>query len=74
MAAAAVSHLFCFIYSLPVSPLFHIQNFTLTLYPINKNLCHKIDPYRDVVFHLYTRLLLRPSNHSLKNDSTTVVL
>ncbi|XP_018569787.1 lipase member H-like [Anoplophora glabripennis] len=53
--AALASHVFCLLYSLPGPPMYFVQNFSLILYPVNKNLCPKIDPHRDVIFNLFTR-------------------
>ncbi|CAH1975500.1 unnamed protein product [Acanthoscelides obtectus] len=37
-------------------PIFHIQNFSLVLYPVDKLKCPIIDKHRDVIFNLHTRL------------------
>nr|CAH7760806.1 unnamed protein product [Callosobruchus chinensis] len=44
-------------FMLPKSPpMFHIQNYSLILYPVDKFKCPKVDEHRDVIFNLYTRL------------------
>ncbi|XP_066150637.1 uncharacterized protein [Euwallacea fornicatus] len=52
--SASVS-VFCLLTNLPGPPLVHWQNFSLQLWSVNRRLCPKIDPYRDTIFHLYTR-------------------
>ncbi|XP_050298275.1 pancreatic lipase-related protein 2-like isoform X4 [Anthonomus grandis grandis] len=47
--------LFCVLASLPGPPQKRISNLTLQAYTINKRHCPEFDPYRDSIFHLYTR-------------------
>ncbi|KAJ8922075.1 hypothetical protein NQ315_008716 [Exocentrus adspersus] len=42
-------------------PIYHVQNFSLAAYPVNRNLCPKMDPYRDVIFNLFTRNFILPN-------------
>lgn len=39
----------------PGPPGVRIDDALVTLYPIDKNKCHKIDPIRDISFQLFTR-------------------
>lgn len=46
----------CALYALPGPPQIHFQGDTIQLYSINRILCPEIDPVRDTIFELYTRL------------------
>ncbi|KAJ8961715.1 hypothetical protein NQ318_021315 [Aromia moschata] len=57
-------------------PSLILQNNTFQLYPINKMLCSKFDPYRDTIFELYTRdtpdtaqLLRLDDDDSIRNSN-----
>uniref|UniRef100_A0A6P7F436 Pancreatic triacylglycerol lipase-like n=1 Tax=Diabrotica virgifera virgifera TaxID=50390 RepID=A0A6P7F436_DIAVI len=46
----------CALYAHPGPPKINFQNGTYQLYSINRRLCPEIDPIRDTIFELYTRL------------------
>ncbi|KAG5869459.1 hypothetical protein JTB14_014463 [Gonioctena quinquepunctata] len=66
----------CWLYTLPGPSSITFQNGFYQAYPIDRVLCPEIDPFRDVIFELYTRnnpetpeILLTNNETSLKSSS-----
>ncbi|CAH1176386.1 unnamed protein product [Phaedon cochleariae] len=63
----------CLLYSQPGPFIFKVENLSFVSYPIDRRICPKIDPVRDIIFELYTSANpSTPQILSIDNDSSVV--